>query len=72
MYIFNFNNSLIDFIDLLTNKCLFQKFYLVWRDSYKEAIKIVRDSGWGGPIVVDASDYAQNPDGKCFLLKILV
>ena len=39
-----------------------------WRDAWNAAVKIVRESGWGGAIVVDASAYAQNPDGILSLL----
>ena len=39
-------------------------FSLVWRDAYKQAISIIRLSGWGGALVIDASAYGQNPDGK--------
>ncbi len=35
-----------------------------WKDAYKQAITIVRESGWSGALVIDASAYAQNPDGK--------
>jgi mannan endo-1,4-beta-mannosidase len=34
-----------------------------WRDSYNQAISIVRNSGYSGTIVIDASAYAQNPNG---------
>ena len=33
-----------------------------WRDAYKSAISIIRSSGWGGLLLVDASAYAQNPN----------
>ena len=34
-----------------------------WRDSYKYAISIIRKAGYSGTLVVDASAYAQNPNG---------
>jgi mannan endo-1,4-beta-mannosidase len=33
-----------------------------WRDAYKTAIQIIRDAGYSGTLVVDASAYAQNPN----------
>ncbi len=38
-------------------------YFTDWRDSYKLAISIIRSSGWAGALVIDASAYAQNPDG---------
>ncbi len=38
-------------------------YFKDWRDSYKLAISIIRSSGWAGALVIDASAYAQNPDG---------
>ena len=34
-----------------------------WRDSYKYAISIIRNAGYSGTLVIDASAYAQNPNG---------
>jgi len=37
---------------------------LEWRDAYKQAVDIIRSSGYNGVLVVDGSAYAQNPDCK--------
>ena len=34
-----------------------------WRDSYKTAINTIRSAGYSGALVIDASAYAQNPNG---------
>lgn len=34
-----------------------------WRDSYKTAITTIRNAGYSGALVIDASAYAQNPNG---------
>ena len=44
-------------------------FVLEWRDAYKNAIKIIRSSGWNGLLIVDASAYAQNSDGLYWKFK---
>ena len=33
-----------------------------WRDAYKTAIQIIRDAGFSGTLLIDASAYAQNPN----------
>ena len=34
-----------------------------WRDAWNNAITTLRNAGYSGNIVVDASAYAQNPNG---------
>lgn len=34
-----------------------------WRDSYLQAISVIRNAGYSGTLVIDASAYAQNPNG---------
>jgi mannan endo-1,4-beta-mannosidase len=34
-----------------------------WRDSYKTAISTIRNAGFSGAMVIDASAYGQDPNG---------
>jgi hypothetical protein len=37
---------------------------VLWRDAYKQAVDIIRSSGYNGVLILDGSAYAQNPDCK--------
>ena len=43
-----------------------------WRDSYKTAIATIRNAGYSGSLVIDASAYAQNPNGPKLYGKDLI